>query len=69
MKWNYNTDIYDSPIEAIADTFGYILYEDMVSDVKICCENAEDFEIFKQYYLEGFKKFLDNCEYNPDMYE
>jgi hypothetical protein len=69
MKLNYNRDIYDSPIEAIADGFGYLLYDDLVSDVKSCCENAQDFETFKQQYLEGFKMFLDNCEYNPDMYE
>lgn len=69
MKLNYNKDIYDNPIEAIADTFGFLLYEEFVSDVKICCKNAKDFELFKRYYLEGFKMFLDNCEYNPDMYE
>lgn len=69
MKLNYNKDIYDNPIEAIADTFGFLLYEEMVSDVKICCKDAKDFETFKRYYLEGFKMFLDNCEYNPDMYE
>lgn len=59
----YNKHFYNSVAEAIKDDFaGGCIAEELADDIDQYCENEEDIETMKGYYLEAFKLFIEEYE-------